>query len=325
MRTAQGQQVIRVAAIDDYQGVALRYADWGRLRNVEVVSFRDHVSDPEALAARLAGYDAILRIRERTELPRAVLERLPRLKIILATGWRNTRSIDMTATAELGITVCMTEAHQLETVEITWWLILSLMRGVVREHASVRSGGWQLGIGRRLTGKTLGVLGLGTLGLPVAQAGRVFGMDVQAWSPRLTPERTKPHGIRAVSKKDFFETSDVITLHMPITDSTAGIVGREDIARMKPDAFLVNTSRAPLVDEAALIEVLRQRRIGGFGVDVFELEPLPLDHPYRELPNVLPTPHIGYITEENYCLFYGQSLENLEAWMRGSPIRLQKT
>lgn len=324
MRTAQGQQVIRVAAIDDYQGVALRLADWGRLKNVEVVSYRDHVYDPGELVARLADYDAVLRIRERTALPRAVLEGLPRLKIILATGWRNTRSIDMAAAAELGITVCMTEAHQLETVEITWWLILSLMRGVVRENASVRSGGWQLGIGRRLTGKKLGILGLGTLGLPVAQAGRVFGMDVQAWSPHLTPERTKPHGIRSVSKKEMFETSDVITIHMPMTDSTAGIVGREDIARMKPDAFLVNTSRAPLVDETALVEALREKRIGGFGVDVFEVEPLPLEHPYRELSNVLPTPHIGYITEENYRLFYGQSLENLEAWMRDSPIRLQK-
>lgn len=321
-RSAKGQALVRVAAIDDYQGVALRYADWARLKDVEVVPFRDHVHDADELVARLADYDAVLRVRERTEFPRAILERLPKLKILLATGLRNARSIDLPAARKLGITVCGTEAFQRETVEIVWWMILSLLRGVVGEHVSVRAGGWQLGVGRALTGRTLGILGFGTMGIPVSLVGRAFEMKVQAWSPNLTPERTQPHGVRAVSKEELFATSDVITLHMPMSERSAGIVGAADIARMKGDAFLINTSRAPLVDEKALLEALRERRIGGYGVDVFEVEPLAADHPYRLLPNVLATPHIGYVTDENYRLFYGQSLENLEAWMGGTPLRV---
>ena len=210
MRTAKDRAVIRVAALDDYQGVAARYADWGRLKNIELVPFRDHVHDPLELVARLSEFDAVLRIRERTEFPRAVLERLPRLKLLLATGLRNARSIDLPAAKALGITVCSTEALQRETVEITWWLILSLMRGTVKEHVSLRAGGWQLGVGRRLTGATLGVIGFGTMGVPVSAVGRALEMNVQAWSPNLTPERTRDHGVRAVSKQALFETSDVV-------------------------------------------------------------------------------------------------------------------
>lgn len=323
-RSAKGLAVVRVAAIDDYQGVALQYADWRRLKSVEVVPFRDHVHDPGELVARLADYDAVLRVRERTEFPRSVLERLPKLKILLATGLRNARSIDLPAAKELGITVCCTDAFQRETIEITWWLILSLMRGVLREHLSVRSGAWQLGVGRGLTGKTLGVVGFGTMGIPVALVGRAFEMNVQAWSPNLTPQRTEGHGVRAVSKRELFESSDVISIHMPMSERSAGIIGADDIARMKRDAFLINTSRAPLVDEKALIEALHARRIGGYGVDVYDIEPLAADDPYRHLPNVIATPHVGYVTDENYRLFYGQSLENLEAWILGAPIRVLK-
>ena len=322
MRKVQGPSSIRVAALDDYQGVALRCADWGRLPNVELVPFRDHVHDPDELVARLAGFDAVLRVRERTPFPRAILERLPDLKILLATGLRNARSIDMAAAKELGITVCGTHALQREPVEIAWWLILSLLRGVPAEQASVRAGGWQLGLGRSLVGRKLGILGLGTMGIPVSGVGRAFGMDVQAWSPNLTAERAAPHGVRAVSKQDLFETSDAITIHMPESERSIGIVGAGDIARMRRDAFLVNTSRAGLVDEAALLEALRGERIGGYGVDVYDLEPLAPNHPYRTLPNVIATPHIGYVTEENYEVFYGQSLENLEAWLRGAPVRV---
>jgi phosphoglycerate dehydrogenase-like enzyme len=308
--------------LDDYQGVALRFADWARVPALGVVSFADHVHDPEALVARLVDFDVVLRVRERTEFPRAVLERLPRLKLILATGIRNADSIDLKAARELGITVCATEALQRETVEITWWLIISLLRGLPREVASLRNGGWQLGVGRRLTGKTLGIVGFGTMGIPVARVAQAFEMQVQAWSPNLSAERTDPHGVRAVSRETLFATSDAITLHVPLSAASRGLVTREDIGRMKPDAVLVNTSRGPLVDQDALLEALRERRIGGLGVDVFESEPLSAEHPCRHLSNVVATPHIGYVTEENYRLFYPQSLENLEAFLAGKPIRV---
>jgi phosphoglycerate dehydrogenase-like enzyme len=315
---------MRVAVLDDYQSVAFRFADWGRLtgRGVSVVPFADHVMDPDALVARLVDFDAVMRMRERTEFPAEVLRRLPRLKLILATGIRNAGSIDLPVARELGITVCSTDALQPETVEVTWGLILSLFRGLPREIASVRAGGWQLGVGRRLTGKVLGVVGFGTMGLPVSRVAQAFGMSVQAWSPNLTPARTDPHDVRAVSKAELFSTSDAITVHVPMSPATRGLVGRHDIARMKADAVLVNTSRAPIVDEEALLEALRGRRIGGYGVDVYESEPLTLDHPYRHLANVVATPHIGYVTQENYQLFFGQSLENLEAFLQGTPQRV---
>ncbi len=315
---------MRVAVLDDYQSVAFRFADWGRLadRGVTVVPFADHVHDPDALVARLSDFDAVLRMRERTEFPAAVLERLPRLKLILATGIRNAGSIDLPAARALGITVCSTEALQSETVEVTWWLLISLLRGLPREMASLRAGGWQLGIGRRLTGKTLGIVGFGTMGIPVSRVALAFGMSVQAWSPNLTPARTDPHGVKAVSRAELFATSDAITIHVPMSPATLGLVGRDDIDRMKHDAVLVNTSRAPIVDHAALMDALLDRRIGGLGVDVYESEPLAPDHPFRRLDNVVATPHVGYVTEENYRLFFGQSLENLEAFLRGSPTRV---
>jgi phosphoglycerate dehydrogenase-like enzyme len=315
---------MRVAVLDDYQSVAFRFADWGRLadRGVSVVPFADHVHDAAALVARLSDFDAVLRMRERTTFPAEVLAKLPRLKLILATGIRNADSIDLPAARALGITVCSTEALQSETVEVTWGLLISLFRGLPREIASVRAGGWQLGIGRRMTGKTLGIVGFGTMGIPVSRVAQTFGMSVQAWSPNLTPLRTDPHGVKAVSKAELFSTSDAITVHVPMGPATRGLVGREDIARMKPDAVLVNTSRAPIIDQVALIEALREKRIGGLGVDVYETEPLPQDHPYRHLDNVVATPHIGYVTEENYRLFFGQSLENLEAFLNGAPLRV---
>lgn len=315
---------MRVAVLDDYQSVAFRFADWGRLAHwgVSVVPFADHVHDPDALVARLAEFDAVMRMRERTEFPAEILGRLPRLKLILATGIRNAGSIDLPAARALGITVCSTEALQSETVEVTWGLLISLFRGLPREIASVRAGGWQLGVGRRMTGKTLGIVGFGTMGIPVSKVAQAFGMSVQAWSPNLTPARTDPHGVKAVSKSELFSTSDAITIHVPMSPATRGLVGREDIARMRPHAVLVNTSRAPIVDERALIQALRDRSIGGYGVDVYESEPLALDHPYRHLDSVVATPHIGYVTEENYRLFFGQSLENLEAFLQGTPLRV---
>ncbi len=315
---------MRVAILDDYQGVAMRFANWDRVRarGVTVVPFADHVATDDALVARLQDFDAVLRVRERTELPASVLQKLPRLKLILATGIRNKDSIDLAAARELGIVVCSTDALQRETVEVAFWLLVSLFRGLPREIASVRSGGWQLGVGSRLSGKTLGIVGFGTMGQPVSRVAQAFEMKVQAWSPNLTPERTDPHGVRAVSKEELFSTSDAITLHVPMSPAARGLVSREDIGRMKPTAFLVNTSRAPLIDEDALIEALRAKSIGGFGVDVFNSEPLAYDHPYRLLQNVVATPHIGYVTEENYRLFFGQALENLEAFLDGKPSRV---
>ncbi|WP_076998501.1 D-2-hydroxyacid dehydrogenase family protein [Variovorax sp. KK3] len=313
---------MRVALLDDYQGVALRHGDWTKVEGATVVPFRDHVHDEDELASRLADFDAVLRIRERTEFPRSLLARLPRLKLILATGIRNKDSIDLAAARELGITVCSTEALQRETVELTWGLILLLFRGLPREMASLRAGGWQLGVGRRLTGKTLGIVGFGTMGIPVSRVALAFEMKVIAWSPNLTAERTEPHGVQAVSREQLFSQADAITLHLPLSDRSRGLVNATDIGRMKRDAVLVNTSRAPLVDQDALIAALRDGRIGGLGVDVYESEPLAADHPFRLLQNVVATPHIGYVTQENYDLFYGQSVENLQAYIAGKPMRV---
>jgi phosphoglycerate dehydrogenase-like enzyme len=312
---------MRVAVLDDYQGFTSSFEGWSRAPDVAVVPFRDHVHDPAELVARLQGFDAVMRIRERTELPRAVLERLPRLKLILATGMRNARSIDLQAADELGITVSTTDALHQTTVEIVWALILSLFRRIPQEAASLRAGAWQVGLGRGLAGKTLGVLGLGAMGIPVARIGQGFGMNVAAWSPNLTPERTAPHGVACVSKSALFAESDVVTIHMPLSSRSEGLVGAQELRLMKRNAYLINTSRSQIVDEAALIDALRHDRIGGAGIDVFDVEPLPLDHPYRALPNVVATPHIGFVTEENYKIFFEESLDNLLAFLNGTPLR----
>lgn len=313
---------MRIAILDDYQGVAFKIVDWSSVPGITAVAFRDHVHEADHLVERLQGFDAVMRIRERTEFPRAVLERLPQLKLILATGMRNARSIDLPAARELGIAVSTTDVYHHTTVEIAWAMILSLLRRVPQEAASLRAGGWQAGLGQGLSDKVLGVLGLGSMGTPVARIGQLFGMKVIAWSPNLTPERTAPHNVECVSKADLFARSDVLTVHIPHADSTVGIVSAADIARMKPSAYLVNTSRPALVDQDALIGALRDRRIAGAGIDVFDIEPLPDDHPYRTLPNVLATPHIGFVTAENYKFFFEQSLENAQAFLRGEPIRL---
>jgi phosphoglycerate dehydrogenase-like enzyme len=313
---------VRIAILDDYQAASLKLADWTRIPGATVVPFTDHVDDEDQLVARLAEFDAVCRIRERTPFPRSTLERLPRLKLLLATGLRNAGSIDLKAARELGITVSSTEVHHQTTVEIVWAMILSLFRRVGLEAASLQNGGWQVALGREVGGKTLGIVGLGTMGTPVARIGQAFGMRVQAWSPNLTPERTAEHDVACVSKADLFATSDAITIHMPLGERSIGLVAAEDIGRMKPSAFLINTSRAPIVDEAALIEALQNNRIGGAGLDVYSVEPLPLDHPYRSLKNVLATPHIGFVTEENYRIFFEQSVENAIAFLDGKPIRV---
>lgn len=312
---------MRLAIIDDYQGAAHRFVDWSQAGDVTVVAFRDHVHDPDALVDRLSEFDAVMRIRERTAFPRTVLERLPRLKLILATGMRNARSIDLAAADQKGITVSTTDALHQTTVELTWALILNLFRQLPRECASLRAGGWQVGLGRQLAGRTLGIVGLGNMGIPVARIGREFGMKLAAWSPNLTQQRAQEHDVRSVSKDALFAESDVVTLHMPLADSTIGIAGAHELSLMKDDAFLINTARPQLVDETALIAALVEQRIGGAGLDVFDIEPLPDEHPFRTLPNVLATPHIGFVNEENYRIFFETSLENLQAFLSGSPVR----
>jgi phosphoglycerate dehydrogenase-like enzyme len=313
---------MRLAILDDYQGISQRIVDWRSVSGLSVVNFRDHVYDENELIQRLSEFDFVMRIRERTEFPRSVLSRLPRLKLLLATGMRNARSLDLKAADDLGITVCTTDALHQTTVELTWALILSLFRCVPQEAAALRSGGWQTTLGRGLAGRTLGIVGLGNMGIPVAQIGRLFGMSVIAWSRNLTQERAAPHGVRCVTQHELLETSDVVTIHHPLTDESDRMLGASEIARMMASAFLINTSRPQLVDEPALIEALRNKRLAGAGLDVFLIEPLPLDHPFRSLTNVIATPHIGFVTEENMREFFVRSLENLSAFVHGKPINV---
>lgn len=314
--------LMRLAILDDYQDAGRGMADWASVPGLTVVAFTDHVEDEDRLVERLAGYDAVMRIRERTSFPRRVLERLPALRLLLATGMRNADSIDMAAARDLGVTVCGTGVHGLVTVEIVWALILGLMRRIPQEAGSLRAGGWQRGLGRGLEGRTLGILGLGRMGVPVARVGQAFGMRVLAWSPNLTAERCAAHGVSLAGKRQLFAESDVVTLHMPESERTEGIVGAAEFAAMRGDAVFINTSRPRLVDQAALLAALRDGRIGGAGVDVHPVEPLPADDPFRWLPNVIATPHIGFVTEENYRLFFTESCENVRAYLSGTPVRV---
>ena len=309
---------MKVAILDDYQGVALKLADWSPVATrAEITVFTDHVRDPDDVVARLAPFDAVCVMRERTPLPRSVLERLPRLRMIASTGSRNA-SIDTGAAQERGIHVSGTGGSAAATVELTWALILASVRDVVGQATSVRDGGWQTSIGRELSGRTLGVLGLGRIGTAVARIGAAFDMHVIAWSPNLTPERAAAAGASWVSRDELFGLADVLTIHLVLGDGTRGLVGADDFAAMKPTARLVNTSRGPIVDEAALVEALRNDTIAAAALDVFDTEPLPADHPLRVLPNVLCTPHIGYVAENQYRTFYGEAAAAIAQWLDGA-------
>lgn len=313
---------MRLAILDDYQGISQTIVNWEEIAGLSVVSYRDHVHDQTELLERLKGFDAVMRIRERTAFPRSLLEQLPQLKLILATGMRNARSIDLAACDELGITVCTTHAQHQSTVEVTWALILNLFRRIPQETLSLRAGGWQNGVGIGVDGKTLGILGLGNMGKPVASIGRILGMDVVAWSPNLTQERCDPYGVRCVDKKTLFSVSDVLTVHIPASDKTVGIVSESDIQSMKPSAYFINTSRPELVDERALINALQTRKIAGAGLDVFSVEPLPQGHPFRQLTNVIATPHIGFVTQQNMEEFFFTSMQNLKNFIAGTPANV---
>lgn len=312
----------QVAILDDYQNVALEMADWNLLPNgVEIQVFDDHVADLDGVAARLEEFEVICAMRERTPFPRALLERLPNLKLLITSGMRNA-AIDVEAAAEAGVIVCGTRAGGHATAELTWGLILCLLRHLPMEHESVVEGGWQVGIGNDLNGKTLGVLGLGRLGGRVAAVGNAFGMKVIAWSQNLTAERAAEHGAERVDLDALLAQSDVVTIHLVLSERTRDLLGRDQLAKMKPTAILINTSRGPIVNEQALIDVLTRRQIRGAGLDVYAVEPLPYDHPIRHLSNVVLTPHVGYVTEETYRLFYGDMVEDIRAYLEGKPIRV---
>ena len=312
----------RVALLDDYQGVALRMADWKSLPpGTEVVAFPDHLDDEGALAKRLADFDIVMAMRERTPFARTLLERLPKLKLLITAGMRNA-SIDMKAAAERGLLVCGTAGLPYPTAELAWGLILGLMRRVPAEDRATREGRWQTTLGLGLNGKTLGVLGLGTLGSRVAKVGRAFEMEVLAWSQNLTAERAAEAGATLVPKDELLARSDIVSIHLVLGERTRGLIGARELGLMKRSAYLVNTSRGPIVDEAALVQALRDGTIAGAGLDVFGTEPLPLDHPFRSLPNTVISPHLGYVTEETYRIFYGQAREDVEAFLRGEPVRV---
>jgi phosphoglycerate dehydrogenase-like enzyme len=312
---ADGEAAMKVAILDDYQDVALKMADWSAVAaKADISVFHDHVADPDALVRRLEPFDVLCVMRERTPLRRDIIGRLPRLKMIASTGLRNA-SIDMAAASERGITVTATGYQAAPTIELTWALILASMRHVVEESGSIRDGGWQTTIGQDLKGKTLAVLGLGNIGREVARIGLAFGMHVIAWSQNLTAEAAHAVGATLVAKEELFRQADVLTIHLVLSHRSRGLVGAAELALMKPTSRLINTSRGPIVDEGALIGVLRRRAIAGAAIDVFEEEPLPAGHPFRVLDNVLATPHIGYVTENTYRIFYGDAAAHIAAWL----------
>jgi phosphoglycerate dehydrogenase-like enzyme len=290
-------------------------ADWSPLAGRAAITvFNDHLSKVDEVVERLLPFDVVCVMRERTPLPRAVIERLPRLKLIASTGSRNA-AIDVEAAAERGIVVAHTGYDKHATVEMTWALILASVRQISSETANLRAGGWQRTLGDVLHGKVLGVLGLGNIGSEVARIGRAFGMNLIAWSQNLTADKAQACGARLVSKEELFRTADIVTIHLVLSQRTKGLVAAAELKAMKPTARLINTSRGPIVDEAALIEVLRERRIAGAALDVFDIEPLPADHPFRSLDNVLSTPHIGYVTRDLYQTFYGDTVKNITRWL----------
>lgn len=315
-------RVTRVAVLDDYQDVALTSADWSVLDGrADITVFTDHLAGEDALAAALAPFEVVVAMRERTPFPATLLRRLPALRLLVTTGMRNA-SIDVAAARGLGVTVCGTRGSSAATPELTWGLLLALARGIPDERDAVRSGGWQRGVGPELAGSTLGILGLGRIGGRIAGYARAFGMNVIAWSQNLTEARATEHGARLVDRDQLFRAADFVTVHLQLSDRTRGLVGAAELDLLGPGGYLVNTSRGPIVDEDALVAALRARRIAGAALDVFDTEPLPADHPLRTLPNTVVTPHIGYVTRPTYATFYGEAVEDIDAWLRGTPARV---
>ena len=314
------QEHFRIAVLDDFQHVALSLADWSVLDGRATVTvFNDHLADSDAVVERLQPFDIVCVMRERTPMTRTIIERLPKLRMISSTAPRNA-SIDLKAAEERGVQVVHTGYTSAPTVELTWALILGSARNLVAENGSLRSGGWQRFIGDDMAGRTLGVLGLGNVGGPVAQIGNAFGMNVIAWSQNLTAKRAAEVNAELVSKEELFRRADVFSIHVGLSDRTRGLVGAPEFAIMKPTARLVNTSRGPIVVEADLIAALKAGKIAGAAIDVFDQEPLPPDHPFRTLANLLATPHIGFVSRGLYTCFYQDTVENIRGWLDGHAI-----
>ena len=313
---------VRIAVIDDWQDVARDLADWSVLEGIGEVSFlHDYPADTTTLIERLAPFEVICVMRERTRFDDALLAGLPRLRLLVTGAMRNA-ALDLASATRRGIQVCGTDSYKQAAPELTWALIMALGRNLLAEAASLRNGGWQVGLGRDLYGRTLGILGLGAIGQRIAGYGQAFGMRVIAWSENLTAERAAALGVEYVDKRSLFEQADVLSVHLVLGPRSKGLVDAQALGWMKPTAYLVNTARGPIVDEAALIAALQEGRLAGAALDVFDQEPLPADHPFRHLDNVLATPHVGYVSEANYRVFYGQMIEDIQAWAAGAPIRV---
>jgi phosphoglycerate dehydrogenase-like enzyme len=314
--------LLQIAVLDDWQSVASDVVDWTVLDLIGEVSFlHEFPADTASMVARLESFDVVCVMRERTLFNEALLSQLPRLKLLVTGGMRNA-AIDLPTAARLGIQVCGTDSYKNAAPEMTWALIMGITRNLVGEANSLREGGWQIGLGGDLYGKTLGILGLGSIGKWIARYGQAFGMRVIAWSENLTAERAAESGVTYVSKQALFEQADVLSVHLVLSDRSRGMVDAQALSWMKPTAYLINTARGPIIDEAALINALQHRRIAGAALDVYEPEPLPADHPFRRMDNVLATPHIGYVTESNYRTFFSQMIEDIQAWHGGKPIRV---
>lgn len=313
---------VQIAVIDDWQDVARDVVDWSVLESLGEMSFiHDYPADTATLAERLGKFEVICVMRERTRFDEELLRRLPKLKLLVTGGMRNA-ALDLKAAAALGIQVSGTDSYKHAAPELTWALIMAATRNLVVEANALRAGKWQQSLGGDLHGKTLAILGLGSIGQRVAQFGQVFGMRVIAWSENLTAERATEAGVTYVSKQKLFEQADVLSVHLVLSERSRGMVDAQALAWMKPSALLVNTARGPIVDEAALIKALQKKRLAGAALDVFDIEPLPVNHPFRTLDNVLATPHVGYVSQQNYHQFFAQMIEDIQAWSAGEPIRL---
>src|SRR5712672_2714565 len=313
---------LRCAILDDYLNLSLTAADWSRIGDrVEVTVFNEPFASAEAAAGALKDFEIVCAMRERTPFPRALFAALPNLKLLITSGMRNA-ALDMEAAKEHQVVLCGTQWGRDPTAPLTMALILELTRNIGRENARMHAGEYlQKFVGIEIEGKTLGVVGLGKLGAKVSKLAQAFGMNVIAWSPNLTPERCKEAGVTYATKEELFSTADIVTIHVVLSQRSRGLVGAADLARMKPTAYLVNTARGPIVDEDALLQVLTQKKIAGAGVDVFSVEPLPVDHPFRKLDNLVLTPHLGYVTEDSFRNHYRQMVEGIDGWFKGEPPR----
>jgi phosphoglycerate dehydrogenase-like enzyme len=314
---------LRVAVLDDYQHVAMEMGNWSALpQGTQVEAFSDHLYDEDPLVARLKDYDVVIGMRERTPFRRSLLERLPNLKLLITTGMGNA-SFDFPAATELGIVCCGTGGlGGPSTAELAWGLILSLAKHIRTEDAGVRAGKWQLSLTEQVTGKTLGIVGLGRLGTLTAKVGLAFSMRVLAWSQNMTTEKAQAADIEYATKDDLFRQSDFVSIHYVLSDRSRGMIGAHELGLMKPTAYLINTSRGPIVDEQALVHALESHTIAGAGLDVFDIEPLPLDHPLRKMENTIITPHLGYVTQEGYPTMFANAVEDIQTFLVGDPVRV---